>query len=78
MREQGLSVKCAFASSFEVCYLTICFFASNSITFLHFTDELIALSFNNLPIIVGQPAPFFLCLSDELFSVSFHLVGVHW
>jgi len=65
-------------SSFEVRYLTLCFFTSNSITFLHLADELIALSFDDLPIIVGQVAPFFLGLSDELLPVSFDLVGVHW
>jgi len=46
-------VRRRFESSFEVCYLTLCFFASNSITFLHLPDELITLSFNNQPIIVG-------------------------
>ena len=52
-RTRGLSVRRRFVSSFEVRYLTLRFFTSNSITFLHFPDELITLSFNNLPIIVS-------------------------
>lgn len=65
-------------SSLKVGYLTLCFFAGNSITFPDLPDQLIALSFDDLPIIVGQLALFFLGLSGELFPVSFELVGVHF
>lgn len=64
-------------SSLELGYLTFGFFASNSITFLNLLDELIALSFNDLPIIVDRSAPLFLSLPGELFLISFELVGVH-
>jgi hypothetical protein len=37
-------------------YLTLRFFASNSIALLNLPNELIALSFNDLPVIVGQSA----------------------
>jgi hypothetical protein len=57
-------------------YLPFRFVASNSVTLLKFPDELIALPFNHLPIIVRQSTPGVLCLSDELFSVSFELIAV--
>ena len=76
VRAQNLSVRYTFVSSFEVLYLPLCFFATNSIALLHLPDELIALFFDDLPIIVGQPTPFFLGLPDELFPASFDLVGV--
>jgi len=44
---------------------------------LDLTNELVALAFDNLPIIVGQSAPLLLGLSDELLPVPFHLVSVH-
>src|SRR5262249_17262453 len=52
MRARAPSVRWRFGGSFAVDDLTPCFFTSNSITFLHLPDELITLSFNNLPIIV--------------------------
>jgi hypothetical protein len=55
-------------SSFEVRYLTLCVFTSNSITFLHLPDELIALSLDDLPIIVGQSAPFSLAFPTSYFQ----------
>ena len=42
----------------KVGYLTLRFLASNSVALLNFADELIALSFDNLPIIVSQLTPF--------------------
>jgi hypothetical protein len=59
-------------------YLTLCFFASNSIALLNLPDELIALSFNDLPVIVGQSASLLFCLPNELVPVAFDLVGVHF
>ena len=41
----------------ELGYLTFCFFTSNSVAFLDLSNELIALSFDDLPVIVGQSAP---------------------
>jgi actin-like ATPase involved in cell morphogenesis len=61
----------------ELGYLTFCFFTSNSVAFLDLSNELIALSFDDLPVIVGQSAPGLLCLSGELFPASFDLVRVH-
>jgi len=42
-----------FAVPLEVGYLTLCFVASDSIALLNPTNKLIALSLDNLPIIVG-------------------------
>ena len=64
-------------ASLEIGYLTLCFFASNSIALLNSANKMIALSFDDLPIVVGQFAPLLLGLADELLPVSFHLVGVH-
>jgi hypothetical protein len=61
----------------ELGYLRFCFFTSNSVAFLDLSNELIALSFDDLPVIVGQSAPGFLCLSGELSPASFDLVRVH-
>ena len=62
----------------EIGYLPFRFFAGNSIALLNSTNKLIALSLDNLPIIVGQLAPFLLSLPDELLPVSLHLVRVHF
>jgi hypothetical protein len=63
--------------SLELGYLTFCFSTSNSVAFLDLSNELIALSFDNLPVIVGQLSPGLLCLSDKLYPVSFGLISVH-
>jgi hypothetical protein len=63
--------------SLELGYLTFCFFTSNSVAFLDLSNELIALSFDDLPVIGGQSSPSLLCLSGELFPASFNLVRVH-
>ena len=65
-------------SSLEVRYLTLCFFASNPISLLNCANKLIALSFDHLPIVVGQLAPLLLGLADELLPVSLHLVCIHF
>jgi hypothetical protein len=65
-------------SSLEVSYLTFCIFASNSVALLNFANKLIALSFNHLPIVVGQLAPLLLGFADNLLPVSLHLVCVHF
>jgi hypothetical protein len=57
-------------------YLTLCFFASNSIALLNSAKKLIALSFDGLTIVVGQRAPPLLDLAGELLPVSRHLGGV--
>jgi hypothetical protein len=44
--------------------LTFRFFARKAVSLLDLANQLIALSLNDLPIIVGQPAPFFLGLAD--------------
>jgi hypothetical protein len=64
-------------ASLEVGHLTFGLFARNSVAFLYSADELIALPFDNSPVVVSQFAPFLLGLADELLSVSLHLVGVH-
>ena len=64
--------------SLEVGYLPFCFLARNSVALLNSADKLIALALNNLPIIVGQFAPLFLGLADELFPISFQLIGVNF
>jgi hypothetical protein len=43
--------------SLEVSYLTLCFFAGKSIALLNGANQLIALSFDHLPVVVGQLAP---------------------
>jgi hypothetical protein len=63
--------------SLELGYLTFCFSTSNSVAFLNLSDELIALSFDDLPVIVGQLSPGLLCLSERLYPVSFGLISVH-
>jgi hypothetical protein len=63
--------------SFELGYLTFRFVASNSVALLKFPDELIALPFDHLSIIVGQSAPLLLCISDQLLPVSFDLIAVY-
>jgi hypothetical protein len=65
------------AVSLELGYLTFCLFASDSVAFLDPSYELITLSFDNRPVIVGQSSPGLLSLSDELFPSSFGLVSVH-
>ena len=62
----------------EVGYLTLRFFASNSVALLNSADELITLSFDNPPIVVSQLTPRLFGLADELLSVSLHLIGVHF
>jgi hypothetical protein len=64
-------------SSLEVSYLTLCFFASKSVALLNSANKLITLSFDHLPIVVGQLTPLLLGLADELLPVSLHLVCVH-
>ena len=66
-----------FVGPLELAQLTSRFLAGNSVTFLDLTNELVALAFNNLLVIVGQMAPLLLGLSDELLPVSLHLVGIH-
>jgi hypothetical protein len=63
--------------SLELAELTFCFLTSNSITLLDLTNELIALTLEDLPVIVGQAASLFFGIPDELLPVSFHLVAVH-
>jgi hypothetical protein len=63
--------------SLELGYLTFCFFTSSSVAFLDLSNELIALSFDDLPVIGGQSSPSLLCLSGELYPASFDLVRVH-
>jgi len=50
--------------SLELGYLTFRLFAGNSVAFLDLSNELIALSLDNFPVIVGQSAPGLLSLSD--------------
>jgi hypothetical protein len=66
-----------FVASLEVGYLAFRFLTSNPVALLNFTYELIASSFNDLPVIVGQLAPFLFGLADELFPVTFDLIGFH-
>jgi hypothetical protein len=51
-------------SPLKLGYLTFRFFAGDSVTLLNLAKELISLAFDNLPIVVGQPAPLLLGLSD--------------
>jgi hypothetical protein len=65
-------------SSFEVRYLTLRVFTSNSITFLHFADELIA-----LPSAIFQSSSvswpnLSLAFPTSCFRFPYDLVGVHW
>jgi hypothetical protein len=48
----------------EVGYLTLRFFASNSVTLLNSADELVALSFDNPPIVFSQLTPLLFRLAD--------------
>jgi hypothetical protein len=63
--------------SLEVGDLPFGFIARDTITLLNSADQLIALALGDLPVIVGQFAPLFLGLADELFPVSFHRVAIH-
>jgi hypothetical protein len=63
--------------SLKLGYLTFCFLTSNSVAFLDLSNELIALSFDDVPVSVGQASPRLLGLSDELSSVSFDLISIH-
>jgi hypothetical protein len=47
------------------------------VAFLDLSNELIALSFGDFPVIVGQSSLSLLCFSGELFPASFDLVRVH-
>ena len=67
-----------FVVLLEISYLTFCFFPSDSIALLNSTNQLIALSFDHLPVVICQLAPLFLGLADELLPVSLHLVCVHF
>ena len=62
----------------ELSDLTFCFLASNSVTLLDFSDELIPLTLDNLPVIVGQATPLLLVFPDELlpFIWSLFIVGI--
>src|SRR4029077_5590351 len=57
--------------------LTFRFLSGNSVPFLDLTDELIALAFNDLPVVVGQTTPLLLSLSYELRPVSLQLIAIH-
>ena len=61
----------------ELSDLTFCFLASNSVTLLDLSNELIALALDNLPVIVGQATLLLLGFPDDLLPVSLHLVAVH-
>ena len=50
----------------EVAQLAFRFFASNSVALLDFADELVALSFDDRPIIIGKLAPLFFRLTPAL------------
>jgi hypothetical protein len=67
-----------FVVPLEVGYLTLCLFASNSIALLNSTNKLIALSLDDLPIVVCRLAPFSLALPTNCFQFSLHLVCVHF
>jgi len=58
--------------------LTFCFFASNSISLLNSINKLIALSLDDLPIVVCRLTPFSLALPTNCFQFSLHLVCVHF
>jgi hypothetical protein len=45
---------------------------------LDLANELIALSFYDLPVVISQATPFLLGLADELLPVSLHLLAVHY
>jgi hypothetical protein len=77
MRSDGTFGSDLVVALTEFVYLTLRFVTGNSVAFLNSSDELIALAFNDPPIIIRQPPPFFLGFSDQLFPVSLHLVGVH-
>jgi len=44
---------------------------------LDFSNELITLTLDDLPVIISQSAPLLFGFADELFPVSLDLVGVH-
>jgi len=52
-------------------------FLGDAVSLLDFADELITLSGNDVQIIVGEFAPFFLNMAFELLPVSCHLIPVH-
>jgi hypothetical protein len=58
----------------KVTQLTLGVLAGNSVMLLDLSKELITFPLDDLPVIVGQPAPLLLGLSDELFPVPFDLV----
>ena len=62
----------------ELGYLTFRFVASNSVAFLDFSNELITLPFDNLPVIVSQSVRLLLCLASQLLLVAFDLLGLHY
>jgi hypothetical protein len=53
----------------ELGYLTFCFSTSNSVAFLDLSNELIALSFDDLPVIVGQSSPGLLAFPANCFQL---------
>src|SRR5271165_7073425 len=64
--------------SSKIAYPTLPFLASNFIITLNSANQLITLSFDDLPIVVGQLSPLLLALVDELLPSSCDLVGVHF
>jgi len=68
---------CPFVGPLELTHLTFRFLASNSVMLLDLTNELVALTLDDLPVIVGQSTPLLLGLSDELLPVSLYLIAVH-
>jgi len=48
-----------------------------SVTFLHFSDELITLACDHVQIAIGQLAPFLFEAAFVLFPLSFYLILVH-
>jgi hypothetical protein len=64
LSDVGVRSSDLFVSPLKLGYLTFRFFAGDSVTLLNLAKELISLAFDNLPIVVGQPAPLLLGLSD--------------
>jgi hypothetical protein len=62
---------------FKFAHLALGFIARDSISFLHSAQQLIALAFNAIQIVVREFSPLLLNLAAELLPLAFDSVPVH-
>src|ERR1700694_3320513 len=76
----ALPVNLGFASDIGIPLidLLLSFLASNAVPFLYFSDQLIALTVENVDIIIGQFTPTLLYRPFQLLPLALHLVRVHF